>query len=385
MSIEFLIAAAETYEKKAIEAERAGNVSAAIKYRNMAAKKYNDAAQLNPHNKEELSFRAEELKKSGVSVDSSSGAAQFKPADNKNPQPSKFAERDNNAERNRPVEPQILEQALAQLNSLIGLKEVKERVNSLVNQCKANVMRREYGLPTVEMSNHLVFVGNPGTGKTTVARIMGQIYRALNIVSKGHLVEVTRGDLVAEYVGQTAPKTQKVIESAMGGVLFIDEAYSLVQGGRNDFGREAIDTIMVAMENNRADLAVIVAGYEVPMKKFFNSNPGLSSRFKMDRLENGNKLPQNYIRFTDYNGEELFLIFKGICSKNGYVLSDSAEKLMRQYLYDFAVKKIENFGNGRTVRNIFEAVIEKQSTRIVSCGEINKEKLMEITQEDLPI
>ena len=205
------------------------------------------------------------------------------------------------------------DELMAQLEALVGLEDVKKDVKNLVNLMKVRRLRQENQLPVPPMSLHMVFTGNPGTGKTTVARLVSGLYAAIGVLSKGQLVEVDRSGLVAGYVGQTALKTQEAVKSALGGVLFIDEAYSLSSGGENDFGREAVETILKAMEDHREDLIVIVAGYDGPMERFLHSNPGLESRFN------------KYIHFPDYNGEQLMAIFKGQCEKNGYKLSPEAE------------------------------------------------------------
>lgn len=263
-----------------------------------------------------------------------------------------------------------LEDALKSLNELEGLKEVKEQVSDLVDQIKVFQLRKAKNLPTPEMSYHMVFTGNPGTGKTTVARIVGQIYRALGILSKGHLVEVDRSDLVAGYVGQTALKTKEVISKAMGGVLFIDEAYSLKKEG-NDFGQEAIDTLNKAMEDSRADLVVIVAGYKEEMKSFIDSNQGLRSRFR------------TYIDFKDYSGKELYNIFLGILKKNKYQITSEANEEVRSYLGDRSRNHFE--GNARDVRNLFENTIKLQSRRVAKASKPSLEDITTITVDDLPL
>ena len=234
-------------------------------------------------------------------------------------------------------------------------------------------LREENGLPNSAMSLHMVFLGNPGTGKTTVARLMAGLYAAIGALSKGQLVEVDRSGLVAGYVGQTALKTQEVIQSALGGVLFIDEAYSLASGGENDFGREAIETLLKAMEDHRDDLVVIVAGYDEPMEKFINSNPGLQSRFN------------KYLYFPDYNGEELMAMFRMRCKKNGYRLTEEAETYAKEFFEDMYKNRDDNFGNGRDVRNRFEDIISRQANRLAAMEAPTKDDLMTITKEDFHV
>ena len=264
-----------------------------------------------------------------------------------------------------------LEELMAQLDELVGLEDVKKDVKSLVNLMKVRKLRQQNDLPVPPMSLHMVFMGNPGTGKTTVARLVGGLYAAIGVLSKGQLVEVDRSGLVAGYVGQTALKTQEVIKSALGGVLFIDEAYSLSAGGENDFGREAIETILKAMEDHRDDLIVIVAGYDEPMKGFLTSNPGLESRFN------------KYFYFPDYNGEQLMAIFRSQCSKNGYTLTDESEKAAIDFFTELYEDRTENFGNGRDVRNCFEDMIVRQSDRVAMMDAPTRDDLMAILPEDI--
>lgn len=273
-------------------------------------------------------------------------------------------------------EPCNLDDALKELNELVGLKAVKEKINLIVNQIKNFNLRRENGLKVPKVSYHMVFTGNPGTGKTTVARIVAKIFTALGVVSGNDnpdgLVETQRNNLVAGYVGQTAKQTQEVIDKAMGGILFIDEAYSLApKGGGADFGQEAIDTLLIGMENNRDNLVVIAAGYENEMKRFINSNPGLESRFK------------TFINFDDYDGDELFKIFSFQLKKNDYVLDSSAESKIRDYLNKLYLNRDENFANARDVRNLFEAITEKQSERLCNVSHPTRDELITITADDL--
>lgn len=262
--------------------------------------------------------------------------------------------------------------ALQQLDKLIGLESVKEEVNKLTNFIKVQNLRKQKGMNAITLSYHCVFTGYPGTGKTTVARIVAQIYRELGILKKGQLVETDRSGLVAEYVGQTAVKTNKIIDSALDGVLFIDEAYSLVQGGGNDYGKEAIATLLKRMEDDRDRLIVILAGYDNEMKLFIDSNPGLQSRFN------------RYIHFSDYNAEELTAIFKLNLKKFDYELTNDAEQKI-SHLFSYAVShKDQNFGNGRYARNVLEKTLENQATRLATVSEITEQMLRTIEEHDIP-
>ena len=272
----------------------------------------------------------------------------------------------------KPQEEPTLEELLAQLDSLCGLEKVKADVKSLINLVKVRSMRREAGLPVPPMSLHLVFLGNPGTGKTTVARLLAQIYHVIGVLPKGQLVEVDRSGLVAGFVGQTALKTQEVVQKAMGGVLFIDEAYALVnQENGNDFGREAIEVLLKNMEDHRDELIVIVAGYAGLMEKFIHSNPGLESRFN------------KYLYFEDYNAAQLYDIFSSMCKKNGYTLSQEGDAWVRRDLEELFANRDENFGNARDVRNLFEKAVSRQADRVAALESPTREQLMELLPQDL--
>lgn len=260
-----------------------------------------------------------------------------------------------------------------ELNGLVGLDRVKAEVKQLVNFLKVQKMREEKSMAQLPISRHLVFYGNPGTGKTTIARLLAQFYRTLKVLSRGQLVETDRSGLVAGYVGQTAIKVREVVNSALGGVLFIDEAYSLnPQGGGQDFGHEAIETLLKMMEDHRKDLSVVVAGYTEKMSQFISSNPGLRSRFN------------KYFYFEDYTREQLVEIFKTFSKKSDFKLTPTAEQELSAIfalLIDF---RDESFGNARTARNLFESAVSKQANRIVSLAEINEEVLSTIEAADIP-
>jgi AAA+ superfamily predicted ATPase len=261
----------------------------------------------------------------------------------------------------------------SKLKSLIGLTSVKEEIETLANFIKIQQQREAKGMKTSSVSYHCVFTGNPGTGKTTVARIVADIYKSLGILAKGHLVETDRSGLVAEYVGQTAVKTNKIIDSALDGVLFIDEAYSLISNSQNDYGKEAIAILLKRMEDNRDRLVVILAGYSVEMQQFIDSNPGLQSRFN------------RYIEFPDYSAEELYQIFEKNAKEFDYKISKEAEIPLKTFFANKVANKDKNFGNARFVRNLFEKTIERQANRLSKEIDLTNEKLSEICTIDIPM
>ena len=268
----------------------------------------------------------------------------------------------------RPKEPE--KDPMEELDALVGLTTIKKDVHELMAFVKIQKMRSDAGLKSVPVSLHLVFTGNPGTGKTTVARIIGRLYKQIGVLSKGQLIEVDRSGLVAGYVGQTALKAQEQISKAMGGVLFIDEAYALSQ--KDDaFGQEAVDTVLKAMEDHRDDLVVIVAGYTKPMQKFIDSNPGLKSRFN------------KYIEFPDYTVDELEKIFYQNCSRYDYKVDPEIRHHIRAMIVSKKMQQQENFANAREVRNMFEDIITNQARRVAAMENPTSEDMMTITLDDL--
>ncbi|MBQ7679711.1 MAG: AAA family ATPase, partial [Butyrivibrio sp.] len=268
-----------------------------------------------------------------------------------------------------PPEPET--DPMEDLEALVGLASIKNDVRELADFVRVQKMRQDQGMKSVPVSLHLVFTGNPGTGKTTVARIIARLYKQIGVLSKGQLVEVDRSGLVAGYVGQTALKTQEQIKKALGGVLFIDEAYALSQNDQDSFGQEAIDTILKAMEDHRDDLVVIVAGYTAPMETFINSNPGLKSRFN------------KYIEFPDYSTDELEQIFRLNMEKYDYTADDDVMRQIRALITLRKLQNLENYANARDVRNLFEQIVTNQARRVADIEGVTQEQLREITLEDL--
>ena len=306
----------------------------------------------------------------------SEGNIQESPEDEQREARKEFEKVKKRLQERQKAEKEAKEQRVAKLldemNQLVGLDNVKEEVRSLVNLIKVRRMREEYKLPAMDMSYHMVFTGNPGTGKTTVARLVARIYRELGILSEGQLIETDRSRLVAGYVGQTAINVREVVEQAIGGVLFIDEAYALVSPDTtNDYGSEAVDTLVKMMEDHRDDLVVIVAGYREEMEQFLRSNTGLISRFN------------KFITFEDYSEQQLLEILTVMAEQAGMVVEDTAVKKLGLYLASMNEQERRDFGNARGVRNVFERMIVNQANRIVLLEEPTKEQLITLTAQDV--
>ena len=265
-----------------------------------------------------------------------------------------------------------LTELLEELEALIGLENVKSEIKDLIVYQRVQQLREEKQLKTIKKTMHMAFIGNPGTGKTTVARIVGHIYKKIGLLSKGHFLEVSRTDLIAGYQGQTALKVKEIIERAKGGVLFIDEAYSITENEHSDsYGKECLTELTKALEDYRNDLVVIVAGYTVPMRNFFEANPGLKSRFN------------TFIEFQDYTPDELTKIFTYICDKKEYTIDEVGERKLKNYFEKVLLNKDENFSNARFVRNIYDKSVMNQSRRVIDLDNPTKEDLMYIKTEDL--
>lgn len=267
-----------------------------------------------------------------------------------------------------------LDDLLKELNGLVGLDNVKQQVKDLIDYQRVQKLRRERGFHSTKNTLHMAFTGNPGTGKTTVARIVGHVYKKIGLLSKGHFVEVSRTDLIAGYQGQTALKVKKVIDSARGGVLFIDEAYSITENDHSDsYGRECLTELTKALEDYREDLVVIVAGYTEPMNKFFESNPGLKSRFN------------TFIEFKDYSANELIDILKSVCHQNDYSLSKELVELLQKFFSEEVSEKDEHFANGRLARNIYDDLVMNHARRVVSIANPTDEDLSRLIDKDFEI
>lgn len=267
----------------------------------------------------------------------------------------------------------IFDQAMAELNDLVGMENIKEEVKTLANFLKVQKIRQERGLATTSVSLHSVFCGPPGTGKTTIARLMSRIFQGLGFLKKGHLVETDRAGMVAGYIGQTAQRVDELVKSALDGVLFIDEAYALVpKNSGRDFGQEAIDVLLKRMEDHRDQLVVIVAGYTDEMTEFVESNPGLKSRFN------------RYFYFNDYKPEELLAIYESFCKKSHFKLTDATRERLLKLFENLYINRDRTFGNARIVRNLFEKSIERQANRLAVLSDLSDEVLTTLMPEDIP-
>lgn len=398
MNIDFVITAAKAMADKGEKELSYGMASGAATLQK-AAKQYRTAAEADPSRKDELIALAEACEqKAGNPPAAAPGpsnpqrpatpARPSAPQRPGTPPTPNGTPRANSQSENKPEvtarveeasEDISAEEAMERLNSLTGLTTVKKQVQTYVSQMRVFSERERLNLPVPkDFSYHLVFTGNPGTGKTTVARLMGQIYKALGILEKGHLVEASSSDLVAGYVGQTAPKTRALVETALGGVLFVDEAYTLNGNEKgNEFGKQAIDELLKCMEDYRRELIVVIAGYCEPMKELLLTNPGLQSRFNTT------------IEFEDYTADELMSIFNGLCSKNEYNLSSGSQFMLQSYFKKLYEGRDENFGNGRTVRNTFQRIVQSQAVRLdkmmskMAAGEATREMFTLINEEDV--
>ncbi|HEX7065577.1 MAG TPA: stage V sporulation protein K [Bacillales bacterium] len=263
-----------------------------------------------------------------------------------------------------------LEKIEKEMDALVGMEELKRLIKEIYAWLYINQCRETQGLKVERQALHMLFKGNPGTGKTTVARLLGKLFYEMNVLSKGHLVEAERGDLVGEYIGHTAQKTRELVKKAMGGILFIDEAYSLARGGEKDFGKEAIDTLVKQMEDQQHDFMLILAGYSDEMEYFLSMNPGLPSRFPI------------MISFPDYKVGELMRISKKMVADRDYVLTRSAEQKLQNHLQTVKSQNHTAFSNGRYVRNVIEKAIRNQSVRLLREGNHERERLLTLKEED---
>ena len=382
----------EQQNAAAIKAEQAGNALKAKTAYNQIINAYNKMIQMDPSNASEYKERIREYQEkinnvaAGVPNVQVNASNQGRTTVGEQPKNNNGGRAINNSGSNNKdakdnsnagskvgsgvVDEEELAEALKDLNELVGIQGVKTKIAEWVNQVRIFQERKARNMKVAPITYHMVFTGNPGTGKTTVARKVAKIYHALGICATDHTEETDRGDLVSNHVGETALKTREVLDKAYGGVLFVDEAYTLKPKGEGtDFGQEAIDALLKAMEDRRDELVVIAAGYEDDMRRFINSNAGLSSRFK------------NFIDFGDYNGEELYKIFSMQAKKNEYEIPAECEDMLKRYFQNLYDNRDENFGNARTVRNFFENLATAQANRLAASGV----KTRDLTDEDLKV
>lgn len=370
MNAEYLKAKAKIWEDKAKEAAENGKIENARHGYEVAARTYEELAEMYDADRDEycrrLFFCDERLKEIEEEISSGKSEVPAK-AEKVPPKDKKSREKAEVTEiREDP------EEILKELDSYVGMKQVKEQVLRWVGEVKNANDRKAHGLPIVNMSRHMIFSGNPGTGKTTVGRLMGRIGKALGLVSEGKFKETKRADIVGRYIGETEARMKEIIDEAEGGVLFIDEAHQLAEGGDNDFGRNAIGVLVQAMEDKRDNLIVIAAGYVgAPMEKFLKCDSGLESRFRTT------------ITFSDYDDKELMEIFKVFCKKYDYILTEGAEKILEEKFKTAYEKRREDFGNGRFVRNVFENAVSRIAERLAGVGNPTSEQLRTITEADL--
>ena len=383
MDASFYVTAAEVFQKRAEQALANGYADTAKKNYVMAASRYREAAKMDPMNSgdwEEKAQHCEQMAaRAGQPTAKGSGNSGSKNTDSAKPnytvttnsQSTTKQKEATEKDKDTKFDEEKFNESMSKLNGLIGLKRVKKEVSQWVDTVRAMQMRKDAGLAVPDKTTHLVFKGNPGTGKTTVARLMANICHSLGFLSKGHLVETDANGMLAGYVGQTGDKTLALINEAYGGVLFIDEAYSVVNEGNKQFGQAAIDTLTKAMEDKRDDLIVIVAGYDKPMDDFLATNEGLASRFS------------STLHFDDYNADELYAIFERNCAQSEYVIDPAAQPAFRQYINNMYDHRDEKFGNAREMRKFFEKIVDKQASRMVRIGKPTREQQKTITEEDL--
>lgn len=381
---DFLIFAAEKLKEKADKEASYGMQSAAKTYK-AAAQKYRQAADRYPNRKEEFISLVKECEEKANAMPT----VEQKPVIMGHI-PSPKPESPKKTVKYETVNEAELQEALEELNSLVGLDSVKEKIASFVKLIAMGKKREAFGLRGLDgYVYNLAFIGNPGTGKSMLAKIVGKLYRALGILSKGEVVEVDRSDLVAGYVGQTAIKTKKVIDEAVGNVLFIDEIYNLTNGSEHDFGIEVLNTLLAEVENRKDDLVLIAAGYPEPMINFLKRFDGICLHLfgtlgcwdEENIFEDRNG---NIFKFEDYTSEELYKIFQKLCEKYQYILEPAAERAVKEHFETLYAKRDKCFGNAREVRNFFQDIVSNQAMRMSKIGDLTQKDLMTVIREDIP-